>query len=194
MDASVYVILCCLVLGGDASGSCGALTIMKPTFVNRNVTLKFIPRNQRITNIVWKYTPGWNETNKHAVEGLKGRFPQAVQDGLTIYNFTENKAGHYALQCNRPKGFITNWLNINVTEKDSDHILNITEYIHDENRQIRTSFRQELTPISGDNSKRSFKVPFEPILIGTGTFVALCLFVASARTLVRWHKGRNRTR
>ncbi|XP_052762299.1 uncharacterized protein LOC128204938 [Mya arenaria] len=137
----------------------------------------------------------WFGQPLHLQEGIfEGKKISAYLYSLTIYNFTENKAGHYALQCNRPKGFITNWLNINVTEKDSDHILNITEYIHDENRQIRTSFRQELTPISGDNSKRSFKVPFEPILIGTGTFVALCLFVASARTLVRWHKGRNRTR
>ncbi|XP_052762298.1 uncharacterized protein LOC128204937 [Mya arenaria] len=108
MDASVYVILCCLVLGGDASGSCGALTIMKPTFVNRNVTLKFIPRNQRITNIVWKYTPGWNETNKHAVEGLKGRFPQAVQDGShyhTMLFFADKSYNNskFHVQCREKK-------------------------------------------------------------------------------------------
>ncbi|XP_052803291.1 uncharacterized protein LOC128233590 [Mya arenaria] len=45
-----------------------------------------------------------------------------------------------------------------------------------------------------DKITRSFKFLLKPILIGTGAFVVLCIFVASARTLVRWHKGRNRTR
>ncbi|WAR06548.1 hypothetical protein MAR_021917 [Mya arenaria] len=32
----------------------------------------------------------------------------------------------------------------------------------------------------GDNSRRSFKVLLKPILIGSGAFVALCIFVGSA--------------
>ncbi|XP_052804123.1 uncharacterized protein LOC128234130 isoform X2 [Mya arenaria] len=245
MDTSVYVILCCLVLGVDVSCSCGALTIIKPTFVNRNVTLKFIPHNQWITNIAWKYTPVWDETNEHTVEGLKGRFTQTVQDAsnyhtflfyanifynnskfhvqcsnlkdvtrsntvkihlheiktkcgnlvllspeikygknvqlafypsdatlaneknlynertmlkwvgqplhlrevifekrkmsaylYTIYNFTENKAGHYTLKCNRPETFYTNWVNIQITEKGSDPFSTMPEYIHNENTTV----------------------------------------------------------
>ncbi|XP_052815278.1 uncharacterized protein LOC128242231 [Mya arenaria] len=517
MDASVYVILCCLVLGGDASGSCGALTVKKPTFLNRNVTLKFIPHNQWITNIVWKFSPWWDKTSEFAVEMLKGRSQQTVQDGshyhsflfyadkyfnnskfhvqcsntmevtrsntvkihlheiknecgnlmllspeikygtdveiayypsydtlnpgniwfhertllkgvaqpvhlrnntfeerkmsvylyiFTIHNYTESKAGRYALRCGKYRVFTTNWLNIHVTdkqligpvrndciygnadttiycntsrttegtrvtlsignkgvvilanetergvytvvldsntwrdhdgdvvtcnvsnenyehdlkssaklcymEKGSNHILNMAENIHNENTTIscqvsnvrppalleilvdniaiigvvkedllnKTSktytskasiskidkhwngkeiccrriftihgykeascktleincslgndtrvnglcnetklksnitevdedrtikqkphppkneitFRHDPTSVPGGNSRRSFKVTLEAILIGTGAFVALCVFVASARSLVRWHKGRNKTR
>ncbi|XP_052804115.1 uncharacterized protein LOC128234126 [Mya arenaria] len=58
MDASFYVILCCLVLVGEGlllPNSCGTLTVMKPTFMNRNVTLKFVAQHRWISNIVWKY-------------------------------------------------------------------------------------------------------------------------------------------
>ncbi|WAR06551.1 hypothetical protein MAR_021920 [Mya arenaria] len=54
---------------------------MKPTFVSRKVTLKFIPHNQWTTDIVWKYTPGLDEAREYAVEGLKMRFQQTVHDG-----------------------------------------------------------------------------------------------------------------
>ncbi|WAR06649.1 hypothetical protein MAR_022018 [Mya arenaria] len=60
-------------------------------------------------------------------------------------------------------------------------------------RENGTKFRQEYTSAASDNSTRSFKFSLEPILIGTGAFVVLCIFVASARTLVRWLKGRSRT-
>ncbi|WAR06650.1 hypothetical protein MAR_022019, partial [Mya arenaria] len=60
-------------------------------------------------------------------------------------------------------------------------------------RENGTKFRQEYTSAASDNSTRSFKISLEPILIGTGAFAVLCIFVASARTLVQWHKGRSRT-
>ncbi|WAR06648.1 hypothetical protein MAR_022017 [Mya arenaria] len=60
-------------------------------------------------------------------------------------------------------------------------------------RENGTKFRQEYMSAASDNSTRSFKFSLEPILIGTVAFVVLCIFVASARTLAPWLKGRSRT-
>ncbi|WAR04087.1 hypothetical protein MAR_019456 [Mya arenaria] len=301
MDISVYVILCCLVLVRDASGSCGALTIMKPTFVNRKVTLKLIPHNQWITDIVWKYTPGLDEARKYAVGELKMRFQQTVQDGshyhtmhfyadksrnnsqfhvqcsnlndvtrsntikihlheirqncgnlvllsseikygtnveiayypsdasveenllhnartwlkglgqpvylqnntfeekkisdqlytLNIHNFMEKEAGRYALQCGHTFANTTNQLDIHVTVHTQplnfslDKVQNSSPYFDSTTSE---------TDLKGDYSTRPFKFSLELILIGIGAFAVLCIFVASARTLVQWLKGRSRTR
>ncbi|XP_052806725.1 uncharacterized protein LOC128235981 [Mya arenaria] len=80
MDAKFYA-LCCLVFVGDASGSCGSLTLMKPTFVDRNITLKFVPRHQWILNIVWKYTNEWDVTSEHTVKGIEEHFLQNLGNG-----------------------------------------------------------------------------------------------------------------
>ncbi|WAR06550.1 hypothetical protein MAR_021919 [Mya arenaria] len=48
--------------------------------------------------------------------------------------------------------------------------------------------------VAGDNSTRSFKLPLQPILVGIGAFVVVCIIVASARTLVRWSKGKGSIR
>ncbi|WAR04138.1 hypothetical protein MAR_019507, partial [Mya arenaria] len=71
---------------------------------------------------------------------------------------------------------------------------NISLYNVQNGTQYFDSTTGETVILKVDKITRSFKFLLKPILIGTGAFVVLCIFVASARTLVRWHKGRNRTR
>ncbi|WAR06552.1 hypothetical protein MAR_021921 [Mya arenaria] len=74
MDASFYFMLCFFVIAGSAHllpTSCGTLSIIKPTFVNRNVTLKFLPLHGWISNIVWKYALGRDVRHK-TLKGLEG--------------------------------------------------------------------------------------------------------------------------
>ncbi|WAR06549.1 hypothetical protein MAR_021918, partial [Mya arenaria] len=99
----------CEMFVGDASGSCGSLTIMKPTFVDRNVTLKFIPRHRWIANIVWMYTHEWDVTKEHTVKGIEKHFQQNVEDGLnyhTMMFFAEDSRNNskFHVQCSDGKG------------------------------------------------------------------------------------------
>ncbi|WAR04575.1 hypothetical protein MAR_019944 [Mya arenaria] len=109
MEASFYVLLCCLVLVEDAYGSCGSLTIMKPTFVDRNITLKFVPRHRGISNIAWKYTNEWDVAREHIVECVEEHFQQHVEDGPYYHTmiFFANKHHNnskFHVQCSDAKG------------------------------------------------------------------------------------------
>ncbi|XP_052803657.1 uncharacterized protein LOC128233840 isoform X2 [Mya arenaria] len=112
MDARIYVPLCCTVLVvfvGDASGSCGSLAIIKPTFVNRTVTLKFIPRHRGISNIAWKYTNERDVTREHTVKCVEEHFQQHVEDGPYYHTmiFIANKHHNnskFHVQCSDAKG------------------------------------------------------------------------------------------
>ncbi|WAR06652.1 hypothetical protein MAR_022021 [Mya arenaria] len=83
INASFYFTLCFFVIAGSAHvlpTSCGTLTIIKPTFVNRNVTLKFLPRHGWISNIVWKYALERDVRHK-TLKGLEGHVRQIVHHG-----------------------------------------------------------------------------------------------------------------
>ncbi|WAR11346.1 hypothetical protein MAR_025526 [Mya arenaria] len=306
MDASVYVILCCL----EIKNECGNLMLLSPEIkYGTDVEIAYYPSYDTLNpGNIWFHERTLLKGVAQPVHLRNNTFEERKMSVylyiFTIHNYTESKAGRYALRCGKYRVFTTNWLNIHVTDKqligpvrndciygnadttiycntsrttegtrvtlsignkgvvilanetergvytvvldsntwrdhDGDVVTcnvsnenyehdlkssaklcymgndtrvnglcnetklksNITEV--DEDRTIKQkphppkneiTFRHDPTSVPGGNSRRSFKVTLEAILIGTGAFVALCVFVASARSLVRWHKGRNKTR
>ncbi|WAR04137.1 hypothetical protein MAR_019506, partial [Mya arenaria] len=108
MDANFYVVLCCLVFVGDGfvlPNSCGTLTVMKPAFMNRNVTLKFIPQNRWISNIGWMYAlelDTWFNTLYGLEEHIRSTDHDGVfYDTISFVAYKECNNSLFYVQCNQ---------------------------------------------------------------------------------------------